>query len=123
MDVSKTFWYLDSFSGADCIPLRGVNMPFIDRGGLETELLMAYGFPTKGQPEHSCFIDIVKRATKEWNIPNNKDGNPWWTKNETAKMDKFIYAAFREGFITSEKMPVPPIKDPAVINHIRRAMV
>jgi len=123
-DPSQGFWHLDNLNGKEkVVPLRGINVPFINRGGLETELLSAYGFPTKDQPEYCTLADIVKRATCEWAIPNDSNGNPWWSENETAKMDKFIYASLREGFATvTGKRPKLPHYEPDVISRIRSAI-
>ena len=100
---------------------KGINIPRDDTGCLETELLASYGFPVKSQDEYESLIDIIKRATTIWGIPDNKDGNPWWGINEKAKMDKFIYAALRHGFKVVDKTPPLP-KEPDVIENIRIAM-
>ena len=121
-DSSGDFWQLDTFIGVDYIPLKGVNMPNIANGGLETELLEAYGFPTKKQSEYSKFTDIVKHATNVWNIPDNNDGSKWWANNETAKMDKFIYLALKEGFSKVATHPQLPPNNPDVITRIQKAM-
>ena len=122
MDSSGSFWHLDDLIGVECIPLRGVNVPFVDSGGLETELLSAHGFPIKGQAEYDSLTKIIKRTTKEWNIPDNNDGNPWWKINETTKMDKFIYIALKEGFTALDKKPKLP-DNLDVITRIRKAMI
>lgn len=90
-DSSGAFWVLDNLKGTEILSIKGINVPRANSGCLETELLSAYGFPTKSQPEYNSFIDIIKQATNKWNIQNNDDGKPWWEINEDAKMDKFIY--------------------------------
>jgi hypothetical protein len=121
MDGSNSFWVLDSLNGTNALPLRGVNVPRGGYGCLETDLLSAYGFPAGHQPEYVSLCGIIKRATTEWEIPDNNDGKPWWEVNETAKMDKFIYAALRQGFrVSGKEPPLPP--EPNVISNIRAAM-
>jgi len=121
VDLTETYWNLDNIIGHNIIPIRGINMPFLNHGGLESELLSAYGFPTRGQPEYSVFVEIIKCATTKWGIPKNKNGTPWWTENETAKMDKFIYSALEKGFVTSKKTPALPC-NPDIITRIQKAM-
>ena len=122
IDSTNTCWHLDNIIGHNIIPLKGINAPFLSHGGLESELLIAYGFPTKEQSEHSTLVDIIKRTTNEWNIPNNKDGTSWWTVNEVAKMDKFIYVALESGFKVSGITPTLP-DNPDIITRIRKTMI
>ena len=123
-DASGDFWHIDEFDKAESgnnIFLRGVSAPSTASGALETELLSAYRFPIEGQNEYCSLTNIIKRATTEWNIPKNGDGKHWWEANETAKMDKFIYSALRNGFITVDKKPILPTA-PDVITRIQKAM-
>lgn len=122
LDGSGSFWNLDYLSGNEKeVVLRGVNVPRNDAGCLESDLLVSYGFPVKTQPEYDSFTGIIKKATVEWAVPNNDDGKPWWELNEKAKMDKFIYAALKQGFKVSDKEPdMPP--EPSVVASIRAAM-
>ena len=121
LDPTGTYWELDSIIGHKNLPLRGINVPFLSRGGLESELLSAYGFPTAGQPQYNTFINIIKDATTPWGIPNNNDGTPWWAANETAKMDKFIYAALKSGFVAVKRTPTRP-PTPGVITRIQKTI-
>jgi len=120
-DASGAFWHLDNLKGKETLSIKGINVPRTTTGCLETELLSAYGFPIKSQPEYNSLVDIIKQTTSKWNIPNNNDGKPWWEINEDAKMDKFIYYALRRGFITCKKEPMLP-PEPEVIRNIRKAM-
>ncbi|MCL1809905.1 MAG: hypothetical protein FWG42_09120 [Clostridiales bacterium] len=120
------FWFLDSFFGTtECpvITVRGVTVPNDGSGCLETELLAAYGFPTKPQPHYCSFVDIIKKATEIWKIPNKKNGDVWWKSNETAKMDKFIFYALNYGFKACGQKPAHPTeKELSIISNIRKAM-
>jgi len=120
-DSTGSYWLLDSMRGLKSLPVRGVNVPRDDNGCLETDLLTAYGFPVEKQIVYTTFVNIIKKASTIWKIPNNNDNKPWWEINEKAKMDKFIYAALREGFCVSDKKPVLP-KEPNVISNLRKAM-
>jgi len=121
VDSSGAFWCLDEIIGTSIIPIKGINTPRLAPGCLETELLLAYGFPISSQPEYDSFVNIIKRATIEWNISNKKDGTPWWQPNEVSKMDKFIYGSLKHGFIFCGREPLLP-EEPAVIRNIRIAM-
>jgi hypothetical protein len=121
MDESGEFWHLDKLNGIEEIPLRGINVPRSADGCIETELLSSYGFPIKSQPEYTSLVGIIKQASEKWNIPNTDDGNPWWSINETAKMDKFIYAALKQGFVVSRRPPCMP-SEPDIIAYMRKAM-
>jgi hypothetical protein len=120
-DDSDAFWLLDFLNGRSPLPVRGITVPRDNDGCLETVLLSAYGFPIISQPEYDTLADTIKRATTEWKIPDNNDGNPWWKINEKAKIDKFIYSALKNGFKTCAKPPKLPPK-PCIIENILTAM-
>jgi len=122
-DLSGCFWLLDEIRETKLLPVRGINVPVSASGCLETELLSAYGFPTKSQPEHASFVSIIKKATITWNIPNHEDDTPWWRVNETSKMDKFIYTALKQGFISCcPNVELLPPVEPDVIKNLQAAM-
>ena len=122
IDPTGTYWLLDNMKGIDKpLPIKGIVVPKIGNGCLETELIAAYGFPVEQQPEYSLFTGIIKQATTAWKIPKNKDGKLWWDINEKAKIDKFIYAALRQGFKVCEKEPTLP-REPNIISRLRTAM-
>ncbi|MDR3121150.1 MAG: hypothetical protein LBU58_07460 [Clostridiales bacterium] len=123
LDASSSFWLLDRLSGNETeVAVRGVNVPHKGVGCLESDLLASYGFPVQPQPEYDSLTGIIKKATDTWKIPNNDDDAPWWEPNEKAKMDKFIYAALKQGFKVSDKEPdMPP--EPSVVANIRAAML
>jgi len=120
-DSSGVFWLLDEIIGKEILPIRGINVPLSSTGCLETDLLLAYGFPIKSQPEYAQCVEIIKQATVAWKISNNMDGNAWWAVNEETKMDKFIYRALIEGFKLFKKYPILP-SELDVIRNIRIAM-
>jgi len=103
------------------LPIKGIIVPKTGNGCLETELLTAYGFPVEHQPEYPTFNAIIKNATTAWKIPKNEDGKHWWEINEKAKIDKFIYAALRQGFKVCAKAPTLP-REPCVISKLRTTM-
>jgi hypothetical protein len=112
------YWYIDTLSGVNEIPIYGINVPLSAMGCLETALLSAYGFPIEGQPEYDNIVEAIRKASHYWRIPKHKDGKYWWEDNSKAKLDKFIYAAFTRGFKVSEKTPELP-KEPEVITSIK----
>ena len=129
LDSSKTFWMLDSFYGTNKIlHIRGLTVPHLKNGCLETALLLSYGFPVNPQPEYETFLDIVKKATCKWNIPAKDDGNLWYEDDKKddnkSQIDKFIYTALRRGFEAimppRKKIGLPP--EPEIIKNIRMAM-
>lgn len=122
MDATSLFWVLDNIKGIKTLPVKGIKVPRGDAGCLETDLLSAYGFPIRSQPEHNLFVNIIKQATGVWNIQNKKDGNPWWKTNEDAKMDKFMYLALKQGFAANRVEIPAPLKEPDVIRNMRMAM-
>jgi len=76
------------------------------------------GFPVEGQSEYASVVDAIKKASYHWQIPLHGDGKKWWEINQRAKLDKFIYAAFRRGFEVSKKTPTLP-NEPDVIKNIK----
>jgi len=121
MDSSGSFWLLDNIKGIKALPIMGINVPRTNHGCLESDLLYSYGFPIENQKEYFSFVSIIKQATTFWKIPVNDDGKIWWETNEKAKMDKFIYAALKQGFrVSNKKVELP--KEPEIIKNIRIAM-
>ena len=116
-----SFCHIDKIDGSRIIPIYGVNVPLQTDGCLETDLLASYGFPVVGQDMYTDMINIIKAASSHWQIPKKGDGNDWWAENEKAKLDKFIYAAFTQGFKVSRKSSTLP-SEPDVIKNIRVAI-
>jgi len=81
-------------------------------------LLTSYGFPVEGQPEYANIVDAIQKTSDHWQVPVHCDGKKWWEKNQKAKLDKFIYAAFSHGFEVSGKTTKLP-NEPDVIKNIR----
>ena len=118
----ENFWQLDELEGIKLFPILGIAVPMGSAGCLETELLVAYGFPIEGQPEYASLVEIIKKASNEWKVPKLGNGNDWWEENTKAKMDKFIYHSLKGGFsAVDQKTPDPP-QEPNVIRHIKAAM-
>ena len=126
-DESQRFWTLDTIKGTQQnFPVRGINVPLEQCGCLETDLLQSYGFPVEGQPEHAKFIEIIKKATVKWKVPQ-RNGKDWWDNpNQKAKFDKFIYVALTSAFgrclKTGAAAIPPPERLPEVIRNLRAAM-
>jgi hypothetical protein len=114
-----THWYIDELNGKNIIPIYGINVPMNTSGCLETDLLDSYGFPVEGQPEYASIVDAIEKATIRWQIPKLGNDKNWWEENSRAKLDKFIYAAFSQGFKVSGETPRLPA-EPDAIRQIRR---
>jgi len=115
------YWCLDSIDGAKQIPIYGICVPSNSTGCLETDLLDSYGFPVNGQEDYSSMVNVIQKVSDRWNIPLHGDGKNWWEENKRAKMDKFIYTAFSNGFKVSGESPTLP-KEPNVIKNIRQVL-
>jgi len=116
------YWHLDDLNGSAKIPIYGISVPVTTVGCLETDLLKSYGFPVEDQIEYSNFVDIIKKSTDKWQIPEHGNGQKWWEENCKAKMDKFIYWALLRGFHVSGKTPCCPT-EPDVIKNIKSIIV
>ena len=121
-EIDNSFWELDFLNGFNRIPVVGINVPFCRIGGLETELLSAYGFPIKMQPEYDSFDDIIQKASDKWGIPNLRGGGKWWEENKDAKIDKFIYTALYRGFIVCCDQKPVLANEPEIIKNIKKAI-
>jgi 5S rRNA maturation endonuclease (ribonuclease M5) len=121
--ITKTkaddYWVLDKLIGEYReIPIYGLSVPINSQGCLETEFLDAYGYPKYGQPDYAKFENIIKTASKKWDVHKNTDNQEWFDINPRARMDKFIYNALNNGFLALNQ-ETHLLNEPDIIKHIK----
>jgi hypothetical protein len=115
---------LDTLKGVDSeeLPIYGVCVPVAGKGCLETDLLQAYGYPVE-ERDYDRFAETIRSASQSWGVARSGNGKAWWdsSRNGKARMDKFMYAALKEGFEVNN-LKIKLIPEPQIIKAIKDVM-
>jgi hypothetical protein len=121
---SNSILLLDTLKGINGqkLPIYGLCVPLANEGCLESELLIAHGYPVNDE-DYDSFASTIKKATQNWGIEKPKSGDEWWEpkRNGKARMDKFMYTALKKGFEVSD-VNTALLREPQIITRIKEAM-
>jgi len=115
---------LDTLKGINGqkLPIYGLCVPLASEGCLETELLLAHGYPVQ-KKDYDIFANTIREASENWSGRKSAKGDEWWqpSRNGKARMDKFMYIALKMGFEAND-VNTKLKREPLIITRIKQAM-